>query len=85
MIGIPALDSLSTWELIQITWKNIRIEIPQPTPLQTSLSRTRKPQLQEPIKRMSQDKIITLCRMEIELRFKIDKLRDIIESSEDLK
>ena len=37
MIGISALDLMSTWELIQITWKNMIIQIPEPTPLQTSL------------------------------------------------
>ena len=75
MIGISALDLMSTWELIQITWKNMIIQIPEPTPLQTSVSRTRKPQLQEPIKLMSQDKIITLCKMEIESRLGWEVLR----------
>jgi len=80
MIGITVLDSLDTFELIKITYGLDRIEIPEKTKRQLSLDPNQKPKLQNPLKMMSQDKIITLCKMEIESRFGWDYLRQKIDS-----
>ena len=80
MIGVPELDSLSLWELIQITWKNMIIEIPEPQPLQLTVNDSIEIQL--PFSRMSQQKIITLCKMEIESRLGFMYLADKIDGRE---
>ncbi len=82
MIGIPALDNLSTFELIKITWGYTMIVIPEPEPLQVSLDPNEEPQLQQSYKTMDNDKIITLCKMEIESRFGWDYLAQKIQNTE---
>jgi len=79
MIGIPALDAMSTWELILITWEQMYIRIPEPekeSQLTIGVHVLEQPQIRE----MSQQKIITLCKMEIESRFGLDYVRQKIDS-----
>lgn len=67
MIGVPVLDELSTMELIQITWGNIMIRVPEKQPIQLTVQAW--PTEPQRLTEMSQSKIITLCKMEIESRF----------------
>ncbi len=81
MIGISALDSLSTWELIKITWGNTFIRITDRPTQQLSVEPLEEPQIIQ-FKEMNQDKIITLCKMEVEHRFGMNYVREKIEESE---
>jgi len=69
MIGVPELDNLSTWDLIRVTWGMMIVRVAIPAPLQVSLDPNESPKLEPPFKLMSNDKIITLCKMEVESRF----------------
>lgn len=67
MIGVPVLDELSTMELIGITWGNIMIRVPEKQPIQLTVQDS--PTEPQRLTEMSQSKIVTLCKMEIESRF----------------
>ena len=79
MIGIPVLDNLSFDDLVRVINGDLRIRIPEKLPLQLSIADTPEPQLIPPIKEMDNNKIITLCKMEIESRRGWTYLRALLE------
>ena len=82
MIGIPVLDNLSFEDLIRVVNGDIRIRIPEKPPLQLSITDLPEPQLMPQIKEMDNNKIITLCSMEIESRMGWTYLRELLEKNE---
>ncbi len=78
MIGIPILDDLSYDDLVRIVTGDLKIRIPLEPPLQTSIEDISEPQLIQ-FNEMDNNKIITLCSMEIESRdgwaYLADKLK----------
>ena len=81
MIGVPVLDNLSFGDLVKVVSGNIRIRIPEKSPLQLSIENIPEPQLTPRIKEMNNNKIITLCRMEIESRLGWAYLRDLLDKN----
>ena len=84
MIGVPILDNLSEEDLVRVAKGILTIRIPVAKPIQ---------QLFDPyttieadtlgahlIEEIPQDKIITLCRMEIESRLGWIYLAELLES-----
>lgn len=68
MIGIPQLDSLSLWELILISWDQMRVRVLEKPEIQVTVDDFPRLPLRPNYKEMSQEKIKTLCKMEIETR-----------------
>lgn len=79
MIGIPVLDNLSFDELVNVVNGNTIIHILEKLPLQLSIGDISEAQLMPQLKEMDNDKIITLCRMEIESRLGWAHLRELLE------
>ena len=84
MIGIPVLDNLSYEDLIRVANGDIKIRIPEKLPLQLIIEDIPEPQLISQIKEMDNDKIITLCKMEIESRLGWAYLAEKIEKTKEV-
>lgn len=83
MIGIPILDNLSFEDLVRVTNGGLRIRIPVKPPLQLTLEDIPVSQLVSPIKEMDNNRVITLCKMEIESRLGWAYLRELLEEKRD--
>ena len=86
MIGIPILDNLSEVDLCLVATGRKIIHVIEKYPIQLISVLTPIQQLHEPpsqqFELMDNDKVITLCKMEIESRLGWIYLHELIEKSE---
>ncbi len=73
------LDSLTDKELVKVANGRMRIRIPEKQSPQTVIMGDNDPALMKPIEEMDNNKVITLCKMEIESRLGWLHLAELIE------
>jgi len=81
MIGITILDNLSEEDLVRVVKGTKRIRIPLLDKSSIPQNLIPEPQLIQ-FKEMDNDKIITLCKMEIESRLGWIYLKELIDTQE---
>ncbi len=79
MIGIPILDNLSEDDLCLVSRGIKEVHVLEKISLQTSIE-DKPPSYLIPFVEMSKDKIITLCKMEIESRLGWIYLRELLDA-----
>lgn len=82
LIGISILDSLSNEELVKVVTGKMRIRVPEkmssiPT---TVIMSDNDPLLMKPMMEMDNDRVVTLCKMEIESRIGWIYLRELLDA-----
>ena len=82
MIGIPILDNLSEEDLVKVANGNKIIRIIRPSSVPITSIEDNSDLLVSPIKEMDNERIIALCRMEIESRLGWIYLKELLDKED---